>query len=133
MPRFVDTAALAIEVLRAAGVRAELNPPADETAETPLVVVQDASPVWIRNGPVGAATNTVISLSVVARDREQCAATADAAVTALTTRVGEYTEGRLVRGIPTNLPRPVNQNVIAGDNIYQRHAMVKIIAMNTTL
>lgn len=133
MATFVDTAALAIEVLRTAGIRAELEPSSKETAQTDLVVVQDAGPVMVRNGPVGAATKTVISLSIVSRSRESCATTADAAVTALVQGAGQYTEGRLVKGRATNLPRPVGQNVLAGDNLHQRHAMVHIIAGHSAL
>lgn len=133
MATFVDTAALAIEVLRAAGVRAELEPSSDERAETDLVVIQDAGPVMVRNGPVGSATRTVISLAAVSRSRASCAATMDAAVTALVQGAGQYTAGRLIKGRATNLPRPVGQNVLAGDNLHQRHAMVHIIAGHPAL
>lgn len=133
MATFVDTAALAIEVLRKAGVRAELEPASDERAATPLVVVQDAGPVMVRNGPIGSATRTVLSLSVVARTRDECAAVADAAVTALVQGAGQYSAGRLIKGRATNLPRPVGQNVLAGDNLHQRHAMVHIIAGHPAL
>lgn len=133
MATFVDTAALAIEVLKAAGIRAELEPSSKETAQTDLVVVQDAGPVMVRNGPVGSATRTVISLSVVSRSRASCAVTADAAVTALVQGAGQYSAGRLIKGRATNLPRPVGQNVLAGDNLHQRHAMVHIIAGHPAL
>lgn len=133
MATFVDTAALAIEVLKAAGIRAELEPTSKETAQTDLVVVQDAGPVMVRNGPTGAATRTVISLSVVSRSRASCAVTADAAVTALVQGAGQYSAGRLIKGRATNLPRPVGQNVLAGDNLHQRHAMVHIIAGHPAL
>ena len=132
MATHVDTTALAIEVLRKAGIRAELEPSSKETARTPLVVIQDASPVDVNRRVPGAATTTVIALSTVARSREECATTADAAVTALVQGAGQYTEGRLVRGVATNLPRPVGQNVLSGDNLHQRHAMVKIIVRNIT-
>lgn len=128
MATYVDIAALVIEVLRAAGIRAELEPPSNETARTALTVVQDASPVSVRTGPVGAATKTVVSLTVVSRDRADCAAVADAAVTALVKNTGSYTKGRLIKGRATNLPRPVGQNMLVGDNLHQRHAMVHIIA-----
>lgn len=129
---FVDTAAVAIEVLRKAGIRAELEPPSDDTAEPPLVVVQDAGPVSIRNSKDGLGTNTVISLSTVARSRAAASATADRATMALVKNVGQYDSGRLVYGRAVNLPRPVGQNVLPVDNAYQRHSMVKIIVRNIT-
>lgn len=129
---YVDTAALAIEVLRKAGLRAELEPPSDDTADPPLVLVQDAGPVNIRNSTDGMGTNTVISLSTVGRTRKATADAASAATMALVNRVGQYKHGRLVRGRAVNLPRPVGQSVLPIDNAYQRHSMVKIIVRNIT-
>ena len=130
--KYVDTAALAVEVLHSRGLRAMLYPSSNETASKPIVVVQDAGPVNIRESIDGLGTNTVISLSVVAETPTLCAQTADAAVAALVDGYGQYKNGRLVSGKAVNLPRPVGQNVLARENLYQRHAMIKIIARNIT-
>lgn len=130
--KYVDTAALAVEVLTTHGFRAELEPDSDDEVRTPVVVVQDAGPVNIRGSRDGLGTNTVISLSVVADSMGLCAATADAAVAAFVDGIGQYDSGRLVSGRAVNLPRPVGQNVFPRENLHQRHAMIKIIVRNIT-
>ena len=130
--KFLDTAALAVEILRKNGLRAEMYPSPGETADTPLVVVQDAGPVDIRGSRQGRGTNTVISIAVVADDPDLCTAVADKATSVLVEKVGQYENGRLVSGKAVNFPRPVGQNVLGRDNLYQRHSMVKIITRNIT-
>lgn len=124
----VDVLAVVLEVLRAAGLDAKPEPSTDDTADTPLVIVQDASPSPVRNGPEGAATTTSVALSVLCRDRILASDTADAAVAALVGGAGRYTWGSLVRARTLNLPRRVRQTDLSIDGVTQYNAMVRVIA-----
>lgn len=124
----VDVLAVAMEVARSSGHRVRMEPASDDTGSPPLVIVQDASPSPVRNGPEGAATSTTIAVSVVARSRGECTDVADAVVGALVNGHGTYSAGRLVRARSTMLPRFVSQVVLEADGLYQKNAMLAVIA-----
>lgn len=124
----VDTLALALEVARSSGHLVRMEPTSADTGQPPLVIVQDASPNPVRNGPVRAAVTTQISVLVVARSRGECTKAAEAVLDAFLNGAGAHTAGRLVRAVPDSLPRFVPQVVLEADGLSQKNMMLDVVA-----
>lgn len=124
----VDTLALALEVARLSGHLVRMEPTSADTGQPPLVIVQDASPNPVRNGPARAAVSTQIAVSVVARSRSGCTEAAEAVLDAFIHGAGAYTTGHLVRAAPDSLPRFVPQVVLEADGLFQKNMTLAVVA-----
>lgn len=124
----VDTLALSLEAARSAGYLTRMEPTSADTGDPPLVIVQDASPNPVRNGPARAAVTTLISVQVVARSRVACTDAAEAVLEAFHRGPGVYTAGHLVRAVPDSLPRFVPQVILEADGLYQKNMTLAVVA-----